>query len=115
MSEYAYILRPQGKLYTCTDVKDLHEWMVLHLDAHPLFRRLTAEECEADPCVPCVMNDTEEGIKVARNKGDKYLAVYERLVTPRVDGKDWDGFDPMLSLVQPKDGKKEDEEDAAER
>ena len=89
--------------------------MVLHLDAHPLFRRLTAEECEADPCVPCVMNDTEEGIKVARNKGDKYLAVYERLVTPRVDGKDWDGFDPMLSLVQPKDGKKEDEEDAAER
>jgi hypothetical protein len=62
------------------------------------------------------MNDTEEGIKVARNKGDKYLAVYERLEAPRVDGKGWDGFDPMLSLIQPKEnGKKDDAEDAAER
>ncbi len=75
--------------------------MVTHLDAHPLFRRLSKEETDVDPCVPSVMNDTEEGIKVARNNGDKFLAVYERLERPWVEGSQWDGFDPMLSLVPP--------------
>ena len=34
----------RGLIYTITDVKDLHEWMVLHLQEHPLFERLTQEE-----------------------------------------------------------------------
>jgi hypothetical protein len=34
-----------GILYTITDVRDLHEWMVEHLDAHPLFERIPDEEC----------------------------------------------------------------------
>lgn len=34
----------QGLVYTITDVKDLHEWMVMHLEQHPLFQRLTQEE-----------------------------------------------------------------------
>lgn len=34
----------QGLVYTITDVKDLHEWMVTHLEQHPLFQRLTQEE-----------------------------------------------------------------------
>lgn len=34
----------QGIVYTVTDVKDLHDWMVLHLENHPLFQRLTQEE-----------------------------------------------------------------------
>jgi tRNA (guanine-N7-)-methyltransferase len=62
-----------------TDVLDLHEWMVKHLDAHVLFRRLPNEMLTEDPVVQCVMTETEEGKKVARNKGDKYLAVYERI------------------------------------
>lgn len=27
-----------------TDVKDLHEWMVLHLTEHPLFERIPEEQ-----------------------------------------------------------------------
>ena len=45
LAEYAYALRIGGILYTITDVKDLHEWMVKHLDAHPLFEKLSDEEC----------------------------------------------------------------------
>lgn len=45
LAEYAYALRVGGILYTITDVKDLHIWMVKHLDEHPLFERLTDEEC----------------------------------------------------------------------
>ena len=35
---YAFVLRVGGLIYTITDVKDLHDWMVDHLDAHPLFQ-----------------------------------------------------------------------------
>ncbi|KAL1920918.1 uncharacterized protein VTP21DRAFT_11553 [Calcarisporiella thermophila] len=82
LAEYAYVMRVGGILYTITDVKDLHEWMVKHLDGHPLFERLTDEECENDPVVPYVRTSTEEGKKVERNKGDKFLACYRRIADP---------------------------------
>ena len=53
--------------------------MVEKLDSHPLFERISNEELSEDPVVKCVLEKTEEGIKVARNNGDKYLAVYKRL------------------------------------
>ena len=37
---YAFVLREGGLIYTITDVKDLHVWMVDHMDAHPLFQVL---------------------------------------------------------------------------
>ncbi|KAJ3275462.1 hypothetical protein HDV01_000289 [Terramyces sp. JEL0728] len=60
LAEYAYVLRVGGIVYCVTDVRDLHEWMVKHLDEHPLFRRLEQRELDADPCVPCVLQGTEE-------------------------------------------------------
>lgn len=66
LTEYSYVLRPgvswngyylfflarlfisssyfQGIIYTITDVKDLHEWMVKHLDEHELYERIGEEE-----------------------------------------------------------------------
>lgn len=44
LSEYAYVLRTGGLLYTVTDVKDLHDWMVKHLEEHPLFERIPDAE-----------------------------------------------------------------------
>ncbi|KAI8824194.1 putative methyltransferase-domain-containing protein [Fimicolochytrium jonesii] len=94
LAEYAYMLRVGGILYTVTDVRDLHEWMVKHLDEHPLFVRMSDEELKDDPCVPCVMQETEEGKKVERNQGDKFLAVYRRV---DVDfSLNWKGFRPIL-------------------
>ena len=79
LAEYAYALRPGGRLYTITDVLDLHNWMRSHGECHELFERLTNEEEENDPCVHIMREATEEGKKVARNGGSKYIAVFRRL------------------------------------
>lgn len=39
------------------------------LDAHPLFREATGEELERDIVVPLLTEVSEEGQKVARNRG----------------------------------------------
>lgn len=81
-SEYAYVLRPGGKVYTITDVEDLHLWMVEHFEAHPSFERVGDEATEADECVGVMREETEEGKKVSRNGGKKFVAVFERLEDP---------------------------------
>lgn len=82
LAEYAYVLQPSGIIYTITDVKDLHEWMKKHLDNHPLFQRLTEEEEASDKCVEIMTNATEEGQKVTRNNGEKFIACYRRIEYP---------------------------------
>lgn len=86
LAEYAYVLRPGGIVYTVTDVRDLHEWMVKHLTNFPLFRRIPDDDAslQHDPCVDAVMHSTEEGRKVERNEGDKYFAAFVRLDDPPV-------------------------------
>lgn len=44
LAEYAYVLCEGGVVYTITDVKDLHEWIVQHFTEHPLFERLSDDE-----------------------------------------------------------------------
>ena len=75
-------MRPGGKVYTITDVEDLHLWMVEHLEAHPSFERVDDQELEVDACVEVMKTETEEGKKVERNGGTKYVAVFRRLEDP---------------------------------
>ena len=80
LSEYAYFLKPgQGKLYCITDVEDLHNWHMKHCRAHPLFRELSKDEMDKDPCVKAMYSETEEGKKVERAGTNKYYAVFERI------------------------------------
>jgi tRNA (guanine-N7-)-methyltransferase len=82
LSEYAYLLKPGGRLYCITDVKDLHDWHVEKCSAHPLFVGCTTEEMEDDPCVELMRTETEEGKKVEREGRfghDKYYMVYTRI------------------------------------
>ncbi|XP_045445448.1 tRNA (guanine-N(7)-)-methyltransferase isoform X1 [Melitaea cinxia] len=79
LAEYAYVLADQGIVYTITDVKDLHEWMVTHFEEHPLFKRMTEEELKNDKIVDKLFESTEEGQKVTRNNGEKFLAVFKRV------------------------------------
>lgn len=81
-AEYAFVLRPGGIVYTITDVEALHRWIVSHLDAHPSFSRLSAEEEREDDCVELMINETEEGKKVKRNGGQKFVALFRRLEDP---------------------------------
>jgi len=81
-SEYAYVVRPGGIIYTITDVEDLHNWMVEHFEAHPSFERVSEEDQEADECVHIMRVETEEGKKVARNNGQKFVALFRRMEDP---------------------------------
>ncbi|KAI9151897.1 putative intermediate filament protein MDM1 [Paramyrothecium foliicola] len=81
-SEYAFALRPGGIIYTITDVEALHEWMVEHLEAHPSFERVPQEEEKNDACVAVMLKETEEGKKVERNNGPKFVALFRRLEDP---------------------------------
>lgn len=82
LTEYAYILKPGGRLYCITDVKELHEWHLDKCNAHALFRKLSDEELKDDPCVEAMRTETEEGKKVERAGTEKYYAVYERIEEP---------------------------------
>lgn len=87
LAEYAYVLAEGAIVYTMTDVKDLHEWIVQHFQEHLLFEDLSKEELAADPIVEKLYESTEEGQKVTRNKGDKFLAVFKRIPDPYIKEK----------------------------
>lgn len=82
LAEYAYVMMIGGRVYVATDVKQLYDWMVEHFTNHPLFAALGAEEQETDPIVPLLFDSTEEGKKVTRMEGDKYIAVFVRISDP---------------------------------
>ena len=56
-----------------------------HFEAHPLFRRLTAAEAEADPVTEQLFASTEEGQKVTREGRPKFPALFERVTDPAED------------------------------
>lgn len=53
--------------------------MVKHLDEHELYERVGEEEMAQDVIVEKLYESSEEGLKVSRNKGDKFVAIYRRL------------------------------------
>ncbi|KAK4302296.1 hypothetical protein Pmani_025620 [Petrolisthes manimaculis] len=79
LAEYAYVLREGGLVYTVTDVKDLHDWMVYHFTRHPLFIRVADEDLVGDVVVGQLYETSEEGQKVTRNCGEKFTAVFRRV------------------------------------
>lgn len=87
-SEYAFVLRPGGIVYTITDVEDLHNWMKGHFENHASFEKLSKEEEESDVCVEVMRRETEEGKKVERNKGPKFVACFRRVSDPPWPGEE---------------------------
>ncbi|KAH9481533.1 tRNA (guanine-N(7)-)-methyltransferase (tRNA(m7G46)-methyltransferase) [Psilocybe cubensis] len=86
LAEYAYVLRVGGIVYTITDVKDLHEWMRTHLENFPLFEPVDEQTLRDEgkgSIIDAVYTSTEEGKKVARNGGDKWLACFRRIDVDR--------------------------------
>lgn len=81
LDEYAYVLKVGGIIYTITDVEELGVWMKSCLDGHPLFEPVSEAELQADPVVKLLSCATEEGLKVARNEGQTFQAVYRRVLS----------------------------------
>ncbi|XP_013784588.1 tRNA (guanine-N(7)-)-methyltransferase-like isoform X1 [Limulus polyphemus] len=84
LTEYAYVLKIGGLAYTVTDVKDLHDWMVQHFTTHPLFEQIQESELKGDIVVNQLFESSEEGKKVTRNQGEKFLAVFRRVDDPAI-------------------------------
>lgn len=78
LSEYAYFIRPNGRLYTVTDVEELHNWHVEKTTAHPYFERIPDDVIQDEPEVMAMLEETEESKKVARMGGKKFFAVFRR-------------------------------------
>lgn len=81
LTEYSFFLAPGGLIYTISDVRDLHDWMATHLRQHPNFAEVPVDEAlrETDPIVAKLYGTSEEGMKVTRNNGDKFVAIFRRL------------------------------------
>lgn len=60
-------------------MEELHRWHEKHLSENKLFRRVPDENLKDDICIKLIFNETEEGKKVERNKGNKFFCVYERI------------------------------------
>ena len=108
LSEYAYLLKVDGRIYTNTDVYDLHvwvsavcpyfkwkgkeeklllSWMAECMERHPLFERIPDNDLKEDICFKTMFTATEEGQKVTRQgghnkEGQKWPAVFRRLPNP---------------------------------
>ncbi|XP_053674015.1 tRNA (guanine-N(7)-)-methyltransferase [Anopheles nili] len=79
LSEYAYVLKPGGKIYTVTDVLELHEWMCKHIEEHPCFVRVPEDVAQQDILAVKLLDSSEEGQKVTRMSGKKFMAIFTRL------------------------------------
>ena len=78
MTEYAYFLKPDARIYTVTDVEELHLWHVEKCTNHPYFERISDAVLAEDPSVQAMLEETEESKKVARIGGRKHYAVFRR-------------------------------------
>lgn len=67
-----------GKIYVITDVKELFDWEVEHLEMHALFEKVGDEETKADPCIRFMSEGTDEAKKVIRNEGSMWYAVFRK-------------------------------------
>lgn len=75
---YAYVLAPGGRLYTCTDVEDLHNWEVGALSSHPCFERVSDADMANDPAVPVMLTATDEAAKAKREGRGQWYSVFQR-------------------------------------
>lgn len=99
IAEYAYVMKEGGWVYVITDVKDLFEWIAACFNGNAaqggeqggdggggrpseLWEEVPEDEREADICIRAVMETTEEGKKVERNRGEKFVACWRRKRDP---------------------------------
>lgn len=76
---YAFTLAKGGRLYTATDIEELHNWEVNALELHPYFERLSEEECKQDPAVPLMLSSTHDYEKSKREGRSQWYSVWKRL------------------------------------
>lgn len=106
IAEYAYVMCPGGLVYAITDVEDLFEWISACFSGkgkygatgiegegggmeggrrNELWEEVDVKGDEASldgRIMAAVKGETEEGRKVERNKGEKFVGVWRRKPDP---------------------------------
>uniref|UniRef100_A0A5S6QYH4 tRNA (guanine-N(7)-)-methyltransferase n=1 Tax=Trichuris muris TaxID=70415 RepID=A0A5S6QYH4_TRIMR len=82
LAEYAYVLAVGGVIYLATDVSEYMDWARTLFNEHPLFTSICEDQLMSDPLREIILSSTEEGQKVTRNKGQKFLAAFQRIEDP---------------------------------
>lgn len=78
-AEYAFVLRPMGRLYIATDVEELYKWMMVNLQTSPMFREAMEEERGSDALLSLIGSCTEESKKASREGRAIWSNFYVRL------------------------------------
>lgn len=126
VAEYAYVMRPGGRVYVITDVRDLYDWIRACFDGtaatenddgdeknsedeaadarRDLWEEVPEDEREGDVCMRAVREETEEGRKVQRNGGDKFVACWRRRRDPDWpsdrDGRSGEGLNRREAMAK---------------
>lgn len=79
LAEYAYVSEVGAISYIASDVEELYQWMFDHFSRHPLFVAIDREEFVKDPMYNAILESTEEGKKVDREKRSKFCASFRRV------------------------------------
>lgn len=74
--EYCHCLKPGGRIYTITDVKELFEWTNRHFEDNSQLRRFGDEEMDDDPFVSAMTTGTDEARRVDSRGGEKFYSVF---------------------------------------
>lgn len=82
LNDYSYVLKKGGRLYSITDVEELHKWHLEVIKQNPCFKELSQEEVDKDPFIKDMKN-TDEARKVMKKNGNMHIVVYER-VEPKI-------------------------------
>ena len=77
LTDYAFILKPGGLIYTVTDVEDLHTWETSKLNEHPMFERIDPQKTLSS-CEKIMRTGTEEGQRVEKKGGKVWHSVYRK-------------------------------------
>lgn len=75
---YAFLLKPNGRLYISTDVKELFDTMIDSLDNTTTLRRLGEEECLEDGYFEKTYTLTDESTRAAIKTGSTFAAIFEK-------------------------------------
>jgi tRNA (guanine-N7-)-methyltransferase len=78
LNDYLYLLKPGGKLYTITDVEDLHKWHLEVISSNPTMKRVPEEEIEKDEFIQ-FMKNTDEAKKVKKKNESMFVLVHEKV------------------------------------
>ncbi|KAL0242865.1 hypothetical protein GEMRC1_005428 [Eukaryota sp. GEM-RC1] len=81
LSEYAYVLKPNGVLYFACDLQEVFNFGVAQLEQHSLFERVSSEELKGDPIFHKLNTLTADAERAVRKGSGAFKCAFRRVET----------------------------------